>query len=390
LFKGSVHHFSYSSSGGAGKIASELVRGQRECGIDATLVTHSQFSPSTAPLSDFGATITALVDNYFFAKGNSELFSIFRMHLNRLSKLILDKDSIVHLHWLPGLVSDQFVSEIAQSGIPIVWTLHDQRPFTGGCHYSGTCVNYTSGCSSCPQLRRPFRFLASGSVNDRISSIPRKSITFVAPSSGMLDYARVSTIGRMQNLVRIPNPISIHGQASKDLPERASRNLQSNSWLVVAADLSEPRKGVSKVVRWWMENHPVGAKLTLVGNGGHEFSNIHPSIDLVGAVSSEQLSSLYRDALGLIFGSSFDNAPGVVAEALSFGLDVYCIDPEMRKWLREDGAPVQPIENIFNSAKTKVSPLEIGRYLADRSLDSVTAEYVKLYGTLSDSRRLSH
>jgi hypothetical protein len=187
-------------------------------------------------------------------------------------------------------------------------------------------------------------------------------------------------------LVRIPNPISIHGQASSGLPEPTTGDFRSNSWLVVAADLSEPRKGVSKVVRWWMENHPVGAKLTLVGSGGHEFSNIHPSIDRVGAVGGEQLSSIYRHAEGLIFGSTFDNAPGVVAEALSFGLDVYCIDSEMRKWLQEDGAPVQSIENIFKSPKAKTSPSEIRTYLADRSLESVTKAYSALYEKLSKSR----
>jgi hypothetical protein len=150
--------------------------------------------------------------------------------------------------------------------------------------------------------------------------------------------------------------------------------------------LSEPRKGVGKIVRWWLENRLVGAKLTLVGNGGREFSNVHPSIKVVGAVSGEKLSSLYSEASGLIFGSSVDNAPGVVAEALSFGLDVYCLEPDMRKWLQEDGAPVQSIENVFTSSKVKVSPAEIWRYLADRSLESVTAEYVNLYGKLSDSR----
>ena len=38
-------------------------------------------------------------------------------------------------------------------GKPVVWTLHDTWPFTGGCHHSVDCEKFHSDCGGCPQLR---------------------------------------------------------------------------------------------------------------------------------------------------------------------------------------------------------------------------------------------
>ncbi|MEM9808495.1 MAG: glycosyltransferase, partial [Cyanobacteria bacterium P01_D01_bin.56] len=58
---------------------------------------------------------------------------------------------IIHLHW----INHSFVQieTLSKLGFPLVWTLHDMWPFTGGCHYSSTCNLYTSSCGNCPILR---------------------------------------------------------------------------------------------------------------------------------------------------------------------------------------------------------------------------------------------
>ena len=44
---------------------------------------------------------------------------------------------ILQLHWVSTFVDyREFFSRISRK-LPIVWTLHDMNPFTGGCHYSG-------------------------------------------------------------------------------------------------------------------------------------------------------------------------------------------------------------------------------------------------------------
>ena len=41
---------------------------------------------------------------------------------------------------------------------PIVWTLRDMWPLTGGCHYAVDCYRYILGCGKCPQLSSSNKF----------------------------------------------------------------------------------------------------------------------------------------------------------------------------------------------------------------------------------------
>jgi hypothetical protein len=42
---------------------------------------------------------------------------------------------IINLHWVANFID--FQSFFRYNDKPIVWTLHDANPFTGGCHYFG-------------------------------------------------------------------------------------------------------------------------------------------------------------------------------------------------------------------------------------------------------------
>ena len=62
---------------------------------------------------------------------------------------------VIHLHWVnQGFLSLKDIRRIIDSGKPIVWTMHDQWPFTGICHYSGECTKYKTECHHCPLLLR--------------------------------------------------------------------------------------------------------------------------------------------------------------------------------------------------------------------------------------------
>src|SRR4030042_4561961 len=59
----------------------------------------------------------------------------------------LDPD-VVHMHWInPGFVS---IAALKNFNRPIVWTLHDCWPFTGGCHCPSTWPAFEQGCGRCP------------------------------------------------------------------------------------------------------------------------------------------------------------------------------------------------------------------------------------------------
>jgi glycosyltransferase involved in cell wall biosynthesis len=62
---------------------------------------------------------------------------------------------IVHLHWISGGAFD--VRSLRHCAKPVVWTMRDMWPMTGGCHYALDCDGYVSGCGHCPQLGSNFQ-----------------------------------------------------------------------------------------------------------------------------------------------------------------------------------------------------------------------------------------
>ncbi len=60
------------------------------------------------------------------------------------------KPDLVHLHWLGGGMLR--LEELAAFNLPLVWTLHDMWPLTGGCHHSHGCLCYENHCGACPVL----------------------------------------------------------------------------------------------------------------------------------------------------------------------------------------------------------------------------------------------
>ena len=62
---------------------------------------------------------------------------------------------IIHLHWINNLVSMRSLRNVSK---PIVWTLRDMWPLTGGCHVSYNCDRYKEGCGKCPQLGSNFQY----------------------------------------------------------------------------------------------------------------------------------------------------------------------------------------------------------------------------------------
>ena len=65
-----------------------------------------------------------------------EVFSAARLlEATRIDSSRLNID-IAHLHWMAFFVDYQSFLGSLPDSIPLIWTLHDMNPLTGGCHYS--------------------------------------------------------------------------------------------------------------------------------------------------------------------------------------------------------------------------------------------------------------
>jgi hypothetical protein len=138
---------------------------------------------------------------------------------------------------------------------PIIWSMHDMRPFTGGCHYDEDCGRYKNGCGKCPVLGSSKERDLSYSVFKRkvrtYAQLPK--LTPVGLSAWMTDCARNSALFSSRRIVTLPNPIDIN--VFKPLRKTTAREilgLPINKKLVLFGAMlatSEARKGFKELTQ---------------------------------------------------------------------------------------------------------------------------------------------
>ena len=158
---------------------------------------------------------------------------------------------VLHLHWVARLIDTPSFFHSIPIDKPIVWTLHDMNPFTGGCHHSDDCGSFRTGCGSCPMLRRQNRNDLSRRVFQAKRSVLRdRPIHIVAPSRWMENLARQSPLAESFASIRtIYNGIELNKFVRVDSTAlRRSLGIPSNALVVGygAESLGNKRKGIDE------------------------------------------------------------------------------------------------------------------------------------------------
>ncbi|MCL2247213.1 MAG: glycosyltransferase [Lentimicrobiaceae bacterium] len=134
---------------------------------------------------------------------------------------------IVHFHWICGDLIK--IEDIWRIKSPIVWSLHDQWGYTGGCHVvaektpqlSGEwlpycdydvdkmCNKYTESCGNCGVLRsRREKDLSFRILQRKKKAFAKvKSMTIIGVSQWMADCAKKSIVFADKKVVCLSNPI---------------------------------------------------------------------------------------------------------------------------------------------------------------------------------------
>ncbi|MGF1590473.1 MAG: glycosyltransferase family 4 protein [Pleurocapsa sp.] len=176
---------------------------------------------------------------------------------------------LIHLHWICGGYFP--VETMAKFNRPLVWTLHDMWPFTGGCHYSQQCDRYQQSCGQCPLLKSPKGLAAVfgtessdpkralASRHDRTWDFSRwlwqrkakawqnLNLTIVTPSKWLASCAKASSLFQNLTIKVIPNGLDIHKYQPIDQQlAKKLLNLPLNKQIILFGAMggtSDPRKG---------------------------------------------------------------------------------------------------------------------------------------------------
>lgn len=225
-----VHVNTYDIDGGAARATVRLHSGLRAMGQDSHLVVCQKQSsdrhthlvhPSTNEqplqldrLDRVSAHHLSAIQHQYINNNRAGLsnilFSFPYPGLDLTALPIVQSADIIHLHWMADYQSPITLNALLQLRKPVIWTLHDMWAFTGGCHSSGRCTRYQSGCHDCPQLEQDPVGLPAAVLADKMQLLAGANLTIIAPSEHMAAFARQSQLFRSSRIEVMHHSIDTH------------------------------------------------------------------------------------------------------------------------------------------------------------------------------------
>ena len=242
-----------SLSGGAGIAAKRFHESLVDAGVDSALLSReigASLSPNIRQIDVSAAgnvysSVSTLFQTKLVQKGNL-LVTPNSVETIRINEALLHNYDLIHVHAFYNLLSLKSFSKLSNLKIPVIVTMHDERLFTGGCHYSLECKNFQSACKSCPQVQVWARSAVLQS-QERAHRVMKnfKNLNLIAPSSWLANEARKSSIFSNKEVSVIPNPVpqivfDANAKRSEDKVFRIGFS---------SINLDNPYKGLSVLVK---------------------------------------------------------------------------------------------------------------------------------------------
>ncbi|MEY8322744.1 glycosyltransferase [Lachnospiraceae bacterium 54-11] len=160
-----VAHFSFGDGYGALGAAYELHRSLLKSGIESSFFVRSKTGDDDS-IIELGYCESAeerfmrLINKLYFDENKNNpgiatiSFDCLGLNWNKQLEDMFKNYDIFHIHWVAGFLSIDNIYQLSRLGKPIVWTMHDFHPFTGGCHCPEKCKEYEHECSGCYALKQ--------------------------------------------------------------------------------------------------------------------------------------------------------------------------------------------------------------------------------------------
>jgi glycosyltransferase involved in cell wall biosynthesis len=329
-----IVQISTSSSGGAGIAASRLTDLLAKDGIDTKLITRDSPKEVNTWMSDFfPKSLGKLITSYHkqISVSGHDLVTPFSVRSISLREIGDFKPDIVHIHNWYNLLS---ISDLRTLGerYPLVFTLHDERLLTGGCHMTLDCNRFLTGCRECPavSLNRSLIARKKGELTLVLQGVKRFGV--ISPSAWLFNQTVKSQIaGDVRPIKVIPNVTSpVSAPVKKHYESEPNSKLRI---LFVAADLSAYVKDFSlalESISDFVSNDltDLDVELHVVGSNfpAKSVTQTGFKLHLHGYLSEAALSKLMLQVDALLITSRSENSPNIIAEAQTLGLLVIARD----------------------------------------------------------------
>jgi len=305
---------------------------------------------------------------------------------------------LVHLHWL----GDGFlgIRDIGQIELPLVWTLHDMWPVTGGCHYAGDCSRYEDNCGNCPVLE-------SSSSTDLSSQIHAwksrqwsdSEMHFVAPSRWMAECVRSASLTGDTDVTVIPNGLDTELYH----PNPSGTVIESDRTTILFGAISatsDPRKGYDLLTTALADlSNPSEYTCIVFGDDDPELNDVEVETESYGYLSEPDLIRLYADCDVMVVPSRQESFGQTAMEALACGTPVVAfnatgprdiVTAEETGYLAEPYDPVDLRAGIEWVTESTARREKLGRAARKDAVErfdiqKVVDQYTTLYKQVAES-----
>lgn len=345
-----------ASGGGASRIATELVDQLLAAGYHADHWTARQYSPADHRLHPLYGNqsvrnIAIRFGHLLLRKvGAPELWPIER--LNPALSALRSYD-ILHAHDITNALAVQTLAWLARYR-PLVWTLHDCSPFTGGCLNPQTCVRFRDHCGRCPQqgiwpLQGLFDFTAPMLARKRRFAATTR-FTPLAPSGWMADLAASSGFFPRPRVVSNGIDLSVFRPIPKD-QARQRLDLPKDRPLIAicSSHLGDVRKGTRIAFDLARTARDCSPLVLAIGRRDATIQQDFSALDtrFSSYLTDRAILALWCSAADLmLYCSLADNQPLTVMEAMACGTPVIgfatggipeLVDQDENGWLAPTG-----------------------------------------------------
>ena len=420
-----VHVNASDGRGGAGRACFRLHQALQQHGVRSRALVQRKYSVDPAvEMVDLSMADTELfrhadlIQRIFASQNRTDIsnthFSISLVGSDLSAHPAVEEAEIIHLHWVASMQTTANLRQLLALNKPVVWTVHDLAPFTGGCHFPAGCVQFRESCSACPQLRCDPFGLPAAVLRDKLEFLTAANLTVVAPSLWIAGQARESALFRSCPRIEvIPNGIDT--QVFRPRPQREARAalgvpVEGNYLLCGANYGEEKRKGFELLTRVLSEavRDPrflrAGARVLWVGEPPAALACSDLPLTRLGRVAEEERMALAYAAADLfVLPSLEDNLPNMLLEALSSATPVVAfavggISEVVRDGVNGRLVPVGDEREMAEALLSLVADSQMRRTLGEHGRTLVCEKYassvqatrhLELYRSLIHARAMT-
>lgn len=331
-----------------------------------------------------------------------ETFSYPRLADKTPLSILKEIPDVIHLHWIMNFLDWESFFQSIPDDLPIIWTLHDMNPFTGGCHVFFDCGKYKSSCHTCPQLneKRGKKDIAYQGFRIKLNALKSKKLYIVGNSHWTTARAKESKIFENAQSFQTIN-LALDTKVYKPLGKEVCKdflNLDKDKLTIFFASAAIIRrlKGLHILIES-LNKYLKDIPINLLIMGGHlEGQKFEKNVTVknLGYIKSEDLKVVaYAAADIFIVPSLFESFGQTCLEAMACATPVIGSDTSgLRDMIKhKETGLLFPIANaeilaenirfMFEKPKERIKMGKIARKMVEQNftLELQTKKYIELY-----------